>query len=82
MVVCMSMKINIETNFDTIVENLQSRFDNNPYSLSLSEIQMLKWFGQNPGYLGKSDKADANGLIKTSLVTAFVKRNLNDDKIK
>ena len=70
------MKTNIETNFDKILKNLSDRFDSNPYSLSQSEIQMLKWFSQNPGYLNKSRKPKADDLIKTGLVTAFIKKKL------
>ena len=73
------MKTNIETNFDKILKNLSDRFDSNPYSLSQSEIQMLKWFSQNPGYLSKSLKPKADNLIKTGLVTAFIKKNLRDE---
>ena len=78
-VVFFVMKTNIETNFDKILKNLSDRFDSNPYSLSQSEIQMLKWFSQNPGYLSKSVKPKADDLIKTGLVTAFIKKKLRDE---
>ena len=73
------MKTNIETNFDKILKSLSDRFDSNPYSLSQSEIQMLKWFSQNPGYLGKPLKSKASDLIKTELATAFIKKKLRDE---
>ena len=76
------MEIGIETNFDSILEKLVNRFESNPYSLSPSELQMLKWFSQNPGYLGKSGSPSVSSLVKTGIVTAFVKKKLNDDKIK
>ena len=73
------MKTNIETNFDKILKNLSDRFDSNPYSLSQSEIQMLKWFSQNPGYLGKPKIDKKADLIKTSLFSTFIKKNLESD---
>ena len=77
------MEIGIETNFDDILEKLVKRFESNPYSLSPSELQMLKWFSHNPGYLGKTvSSPSANSLIRTGMFTAFVKKNLNDDKIE
>ena len=76
------MEIGIETNFDSILEKLVNRFESNPYSLSPSELQMLKWFSQNPGYLGKSGSPSVSSLVKTGMVTAFVRKNLNDDEIK
>jgi len=75
----MIMKKNIEANFENIIEKLSNRFDNNPYSLSRSELQMLKWFSQNPGYLGKTQGEKRDDLIKTSLLTTFIKKNLQDD---
>ena len=47
------MRKNVDTNFENIIDKLSRRFDSDPYNLSLSEIQMLKWFSQNPGYLEK-----------------------------
>ena len=47
------MEIGIETNFDSILEKLVNRFECNPYSLSPSELQMLKWFHKTL-FLGKS----------------------------
>jgi len=76
------MKTGIETNFDSILGKLVTRFESNPYSLSPSEIQMLKWFSQNPGYLGKSGPSTIDGTIRIGMVTAFVKKKMNDDKIQ
>ena len=76
------METGIETNFDNILAKLVNRFESNPYSLSPSEIQMLKWFSQNPGYLGKSGSSTIDSVIRTGIVTAFVKKKMNDDKIK
>ena len=73
------MKKNIEANFENIIKKLSNRFDSNPYSLSRSELQMLKWFSQNPGYLGKKHGEKRHDLIKTSLFTTFIKKNLQDD---
>ena len=59
------MRKNVDTNFENIIDKLSRRFDSDPYNLSLSEIQMLKWFSQNPGYLGKpkiDKKADRNAI--------------------
>ncbi len=73
------MKENFEIKFENILEKLMQRFDSDPYSLSKSQIQMLKWFSQNPGYLGKPKKQDTDDLIKTGLYTAFIKKNLHND---
>lgn len=73
------MKKHFEPSFELIIEKLSKRFDSNPYSLSRSEIQMLKWFSQNPGYLGTKQKDKADDLIKTTLFTAFIKKNLQHD---
>ena len=73
------MRKNVDTNFENIIDKLSRRFDSDPYNLSLSEIQMLKWFSQNPGYLGKSLKPKTDDLIKTGLVTAFIKKKLRDE---
>jgi len=75
----MIMKKNIEANFENIIVKLSNRFDSNPYSLSRSELQMLKWFSQNPGYLGKRQGDHRENLIKTSLFTTFIRKNLQDD---
>ena len=77
------MRENFEIKFENILEKLMQRFDSDPYSLSKSQIQMLKWFSHNPGYLGKTvSSPSANSLIRTGMFTAFVKKNLNDDKIE
>ena len=73
------MKKNIEADFENIIKKLSNRFDSNPYSLSRSELQMLKWFSQNPGYLGKKQEEKKDDLIKTSFLTTFIKKNLQDD---
>ena len=73
------MEIGIETNFDSILEKLVNRFESNPYSLSPSELQMLKWFSQNPGYLEKPKIDKKADLIKTSLFSTFIKKNLESD---
>ena len=73
------MRKNVDTNFENIIDKLSRRFDSDPYNLSLSEIQMLKWFSQNPGYLGKPLKFKASDLIKTELATAFIKKKLRDE---
>ena len=70
---------NTEANFENIIKKLSNRFDSNPYSLSRSELQMLKWFSQNPGYLGNKQGEKRHDLIKTSLFTTFIKKNLQDD---
>ena len=73
------MRKNVDTNFENIIDKLSRRFDSDPYNLSLSEIQMLKWFSQNPGYLGKKQGEKRDDLIKTSFLTTFIKKNLQDD---
>ncbi len=73
------MQENFEIKFENILEKLMQQFDSDPYSLSKSQIQMLKWFSQNPGYLGRPKKQKTDDLIKTSLFTTFIKKSLNND---
>ena len=73
------MKEKFEIKFENILENLVQQFDSNPYSLSQSQLQMLKWFSQNPGYLGKPRTENTDDLVKTGLFTAFIKKNLKND---
>ena len=68
-----------DTNFENIIDKLSRRFDSDPYNLSLSEIQMLKWFSQNPGYLEKPKIDKKADLIKTSLFSTFIKKSLESD---
>ena len=76
------MKEFCDINFDGFVEKLLEKFDTNPYSLSKSQIDILKWFSENPGYLKNNDAMNVDGLIKTNLVTRFVKKNLKADENK
>jgi hypothetical protein len=76
------MKDFCDIDFDGFVEKLSIKFDTNPYDLSKSQIDILKWFSENPGYLKNSKSLDVNGLIRTDLVTRFVKRNLKADENK
>ena len=76
------MKEFCDINFDGFVEKLLEKFDTNPYSLSKSQIDILKWFSENPGYLNNTDSMNVDGLIKTNLVTRFVKKNLKADENK
>ena len=73
------MRKNVDTNFENIIDKLSRRFDIDPYNLCLSEIQMLKWFSQNPGYLEKPKIDKKADLIKTSLFSTFIKKNLESD---
>ena len=76
------MKEFCDINFDGFVEKLLEKFDTNPYSLSKSQIDILKWFSENPGYLKSTGSMNVDGLIKTNLVTRFVKKNLKADENK
>ena len=76
------MKEFCDIKFDGFVEKLSEKFDANPYSLSKSQIDILKWFSENPGYLKSKDAMNVDGLIKTNLVTRFVKKNLKADENK
>ena len=76
------MKEFSDINFNGFVEKLSEKFDANPYSLSKSQIDILKWFSENPGYLKNTDNMNVDGLIKTNLVTRFVKKNLKADENK
>ena len=73
------MEYNLEANFENIIEKLSKRFDSNPYSLSPTDIQILKWFSQNPGYLGNQKMDKKHNLFKTSLFYTFIKANLQND---
>ena len=76
------MKDFCDINFDGFVEKLSTKFDTNPYGLSKSQIDILKWFSENPGYLKNSNSLNVNGLIRTDLVTRFIKKNLKADEDK
>ena len=75
----MIMKDNFDIQFDSLIDKLEARFDRDPYSLSSSEIQMLKWFADNPGYLGKNPTSKVNSSIRVGFATAFIKKSLSDE---
>ena len=65
--------------FDGVIGKLSGAFESNPYSLSSSELEILKWFSKNPGYLEKPKKQTVDSLIRTDLVVGFIKKNINND---
>ena len=75
----MIMRDNFDIQFDSLIDKLEARFDRDPYSLSSSEIQMLKWFADNPGYLGKNPTSKVNSSIRVGFATAFIKKSLSDE---
>ena len=73
------MKNDYDICFDGVIGRLSGAFESNPYSLSSSELQILKWFSKNPGYLEKPNKQTIDSLIRTDLVVGFIKKNIDDD---
>ena len=73
------MRSDYDICFDSVIGNLSGAFESNPYSLSSSELEILKWFSKNPGYLEKSKKQTVDSLIRTDLVVGFIKKNIGDD---
>ena len=73
------MRSDYDICFDSVIGKLSGAFESNPYSLSSSELEILKWFSRNPGYLEKSKKQTVDSLIRTDLVVGFIKKNIGDD---
>lgn len=73
------MRSDFDICFDSVIGKLSSAFESNPYNLSSSELEILKWFSKNPGYLEKPKKQAVDSLIRTDLVLGFIKKNISDD---
>ena len=65
--------------FDSIISRLLTRFDCNPYSLSKSELEILKWFSKNQKPLEKLNKEEIFKMIRIDFAANFVKKKINEN---
>lgn len=72
------MKQNTEF-FDGIVSKLLKKFESNPYNMSKSELEILKWFSKNEPSLKKRSRDEIINSIKVELATDFVKKRLRNE---
>ena len=69
--------------FDGVIGKLSKRFENDPYSLSKNEIEILRWFSKNQEPLTKLDQDDITRLARVGLAADFIKakmREKNEEK--
>jgi len=65
--------------FDGIVSKLLKKFESDPYSMSKSELEILKWFSKNEPSLKKRTRDEIVHSIKVELATDFVKKGLRNE---
>ena len=65
--------------FDGIVSKLLKKFESDPYSMSKSELEILKWFSKNEPSLKKRTRDEIINSIKVELATDFVKKRLRNE---
>ena len=65
--------------FDGIVSKLLKKFESDPYSMSKSELEILKWFSKNEPSLKKRSRDEIINSIKVELATDFVKKRLRNE---
>lgn len=65
--------------FDGIVSKLLKKFEIDPYNMSKSELEILKWFSKNEPSLKKRSRDEIINSIKVELATDFVKKRLRNE---
>ena len=65
--------------FDGIVSKLLKKFESDPYSMSKSELEILKWFSKNEPSLKKRTQDEIVHSIKVELATDFIKKSLRNE---
>ena len=65
--------------FDGLISRLLTRFDSNPYSLSKSELEILKLFSKNQKPLRKLATDEIFRRVRINLATDFVINNVGED---
>ena len=73
------MKLFKTDNFDSLIETLLTRFESDPYSLTQSELEILKWYSKNQKPLEKLDKKEIFKMIRIDCATNFVKKQINEN---
>ena len=65
--------------FDSLISRLLTRFESNPYSLSKSELEILKLFSKNQKPLQKLTTDEIFRRVRINLATDFVINNVGED---
>jgi hypothetical protein len=65
--------------FDSLISRLLTRFDTDPYSLSKSELEILKLFSKNQKPLQKLATDEIFRRVRINLAADFVITNVNED---
>ena len=73
------MRIFRTGSFDGVIQKLLTRFESDPYSLTQSELEILKWFSKNQKPLEKLDKKEIFKMIRIDCATNFVKKKINEN---
>ena len=73
------MKTHKSDIFDSLISRLLTRFDSNPYSLSKSELEILKLFSKNQKPLRKLATDEIFRRVRINLATDFVINNVGED---
>ena len=73
------MKTHKSDIFDSLISRLLTRFDSNPYSLSKSELEILKLFSKNQKPLQKLATDEIFRRVRINLATDFVINNVGED---
>ena len=68
--------------FDGVISKLSKRFENNPYSLSKNELEILKWFSKNQEPLVKLSQDEVTRLARVSLAADFIKSKMRENEKK
>ena len=73
------MKTHKSDIFDSLISRLLTRFDSDPYSLSKSELEILKVFSKNQKPLRKLATDEIFRRVRINLATDFVTNNVGED---
>ena len=73
------MKTHKSDIFDSLISRLLTRFDSDPYSLSKSELEILKLFSKNQKPLRKLATDEIFRRVRINLATDFVINNVGED---
>ena len=73
------MRIFKTDSFDGVTQKLLTRFESDPYSLTRSEIEILKWFSKNQKPLEKLNKEEIFKIIRIDCAANFVKKKINEN---
>ena len=73
------MKLFKTDTFDGLIETLLTRFESDPYSLTQSELKILKWFSKNQKPLEKLNKEEIFKMIRIDCAANFVKKKINEN---